>query len=148
MVYKWKIPGIYKVDAQVAGDELSRMYQEHGRLDSAQIVEGSRSESSPLHPVFEWDDAVAAEKYRITQAYDLFRAIVTIEEAPDNGPVEVRAFVHAQQSYHPMSVVTVNDGYMDELLEAAKKELVTFKRKYENLTALRPVFQAIDQLAS
>lgn len=71
MVYKWKIPGVIPVDAQTAGEELQRIYQEKGGLNPSDIVEESRHDSAPLHPCFEWDDETAAEKYRQTQAMQL-----------------------------------------------------------------------------
>jgi hypothetical protein len=48
--------------AKLAGD---------GRLTPDQVVKDARKETSPLHGEFEWDDSVAAHKYRIEQARDL-----------------------------------------------------------------------------
>ena len=88
---------------------------------------------------------MAAEKYRCVQAAGLIRAIVTVEEL--NGkPQEIRAFVHVQQSFHPLSVVVTDQDAVAELLEDAKKEAAAFRRKYETLEALRQVIEAIDDL--
>ena len=145
MVFQYKVPNLYPVSAQTAGEELTRIYQEQGKLEPEQIVAESRSVASPLHPVFEWDDEVAAEKYRCVQAAGLIRAIVTVEEL--NGkPQEIRAFVHVQQSFHPLSVVVTDQDAVAELLEDAKKEAAAFRRKYETLEALRQVIEAIDDL--
>lgn len=145
MTYAFKINGIYPVTAQTAGEELQRIYARRGSLRPADIVDESRSEDAPLHPCFEWDDAKAAEKYREGQAYKLVQAITTVMET-DSGPSPVRAFVHVEKDYHPIQVVLSSEERTRELLQTALRELISFKAKYNTLSALRRVFAEIDQL--
>lgn len=145
MIYQWKVPGIVPVDAQVAGKELSRIYDKHGQLSPADIVNESRDESAPLHPCFEWDDAAAAEKYRESQAADIVRLICTVSEETQE-PTEVRAFVHAQKAYHPIKVVLEDRDMREELLRTAMMELAAFQKKYNTLAELGPIFDAIEQV--
>lgn len=145
MVFQYKFPGLYPVDAQTAGEELERIFKTPGKLDPANIVNESRDESAPLHPIFEWDDTKAAEKYRETQAETLMRSVVTIVDTP-HGPQEVRAVVNVQQTYTPIHVVLESREQTDILLETALKELKAFQKKYATLSALQGVFAAIDQL--
>ena len=147
MTYKWKLPGVIPVDAQTAGDELERIYQERGELNPADIVEESRSEDAPLHPCFEWDDQTAAEKYRESQASLIIRSIVTVADGR-NEPQEVRAYVHVENTYRPVSVVVESRDYMEELLKTALLELAAFQRKYNALSSLRPVFEAIEKVSA
>ena len=144
MIYQWKIPGLIPVDAQVAGEELDRIYTDRGRLDVEDVVDESRPESAPLHNCFEWDDAVAAEEYRKTQAGMIIRHITTIVETENHDPVPVRAYVHAQESYRPIQVVIHKEDMKLEMMRNAMRELDSFKNKYETLESLRPVFEAID----
>lgn len=146
MIYKWKLPGLIPVDAQVAGEELQRIYHEKGTLNPVDIVDESRDSAAPLHPCFEWDDVVAAEKYRQTQAQMIVRSIVTIQESDKKEPQEVRAFVHVQESYHPISVVIGSKEQMEELLASALSELKAFQRKYNSLVELSLVFDAIEKV--
>lgn len=147
MVYRWKLPGVIPVDAQTAGEELSRIYEERGGLNPAEIVDESRDAKAPLHPCFEWNDAEAAEKYRQSQAALIIRSIVTVEESP-LGPQEVRAFVHVQENYHPISVVVNNEERMSELLKMALMELAAFRKKYASLEKLAPVFESIEKVSA
>mgnify|MGYP001859559021 CR=1 FL=1 len=147
MTYQWKIPGIIPVEAQKAGEELDRIYKKKGRLEPSDIVEESRSATSPLHSCFEWDDQKAADKYRESQAMLIVRSIVTVQESP-KGPQQVRAFVHTEQSYKPISVVVNSEKQMSALLETALSELRAFKRKYETLRELSPVFDAIEEVGA
>ena len=142
MIYQWKIPTV-PVSAQTAGEEFERIYRERGKLDPADVVNESREETAPLHPCFEWNDEIAAEKYRVTQAGNIIRALVTVEEAADTSS-ETRAFVHVRRDYHPISVVVNDKDMMSELLESAEKDLMAFKRKYSELRQLSQVLSAID----
>lgn len=149
MIYQWKLPGLIPADAQTAGEELDRIYRKHGQLDPKDIVDESRDTDAPLHGCFEWDDAVAAERYRMRQAGDIVRAIVTVPEGTGEQERQaVRAVVHVQGVYLPFSVVFSDEEKMQELLTTALKDLAAFKKKYHDLAALAPVFSAIDEVSA
>lgn len=148
MTYQWKLPGLMPVPAQTAGEELERIYQAHGAIDPAFVVDESRPESAPLHPCFEWDDHIAAEKYRQNQARMVIRSVVTVQETHSGQPVSVRAFVQTETEYKPISVAMSSEEQMEELLGTALQELSAFRRKYAVLSALMPVFSAIDQITA
>ena len=143
-MYQFKIPGLFPVSAQTAGNELRRIYADKGKLDPSDIVDASRPETAPLHPCFEWDDAVAAEKYREVQAGNLVRSITVVAESPSAGPVEVRAFVSVCETYRPFVEVVDSEAQMAELLQRALEELRTFERKYACLSELSSVFREIE----
>lgn len=55
--------------------ELNRMSKANGgKITPEALVAAARSEDSPLHSYFEWDNDVAAEKYRMMQARTLLRS--------------------------------------------------------------------------
>lgn len=92
------------VNAQTAGEELDRIRQEHGTLEPGTVVDESRPEAAPLHPAFEWDDPVAAEKYREHQASHLIKQVRVVVQPRDPQPV-----VHARADipegeYQPLPV--------------------------------------------
>lgn len=143
MTYQWKVPGIMPVDAQTAGNELQRIYERDGVIEPETVVAESRTPSAPLHSCFEWDDEKAAHKYRITQAQNIIRAIVVVDEAKQP---ETRAFVNVQREYHPVSVVVRNPEKREILLQNALNELRWFERKYNTLHELSNVFAAIEEV--
>ena len=63
---EWRIKGIYKADAQKVADEIGDK-----KVTPQEILEKARDETSELHKCFEWDDSVAAERYRLQQAGNL-----------------------------------------------------------------------------
>ncbi|MEY8313484.1 hypothetical protein AALA61_16315 [Oscillospiraceae bacterium 42-9] len=95
MVYDWKrnMP----IRAQAAGEYLETLEQAHGEITPKIVLDSARLESSLLHPCFEWNDGVAAEKYRETQARFLIRNLVVKVEQADSPPQAVRAYVNVAQ---------------------------------------------------
>ena len=148
MVYQFKLPGLYPVSAQTAGEELHRIYTDKGQLKPADIVDESRPEEAPLHSCFEWDDETAAEKYREVQAGQIIRSVVVVQEEKQRPQVEVRAFVSVQKTYRPIEVVVNSEEQMLELFNSALSELKAFERKYANLKQFPALFDEIHKLTA
>lgn len=150
MVYQYKTGYFSKVPAQVAGEEINRLYSA-GKSSPKDIVDASRPEDAPLHPAFEWNDSVAAELYRQDQARCLVRHIVTVKEVENEEPVYVRAFFKIdpeESTYEPTFVIMSDEEKKKRLLELAKNELKQFKTKYNTLKELAKVMKAIDETIS
>ncbi len=60
--YSWKYGNSFS--AQMVGEQFEAIEKRDGTLTKAAIVDAARSEDSPMHGMFEWDDAVAGELYR------------------------------------------------------------------------------------
>lgn len=146
MIYKFAAGSVHCVSPEVAGPILNRMGEE-GRLTPKNVVNEARPEESPLHPEFEWDDAIAAEKWREKQAQLLIAHTIIVNEE-DEKPEPVRAFyVTVEKShYEPINAIMKDEAKKNVLLENAKRELIAFKKKYKTLNELAKVFDAIDQL--
>ena len=78
--YAWTPRAHVGVPADVAGRELSRMAK-GGEITARAVLDAARPEESPLHPAFEWDDAVAAELHREEQARLMLRSIRIVRDA-------------------------------------------------------------------
>jgi len=136
--------------AERYGPHLGALQDAEGVIDPASVVEDARSLSSPLHDAFQWDDGVAAEKYRLHQARRLLASIeVTIEEDPEaNEPQTVRAFYHVEtpehaRSYVALETVQANKSYRDQVVEDALRRLRLWRDRFDQYSELRPVTQAI-----
>ena len=139
MVYEWKMPGLYDIPAQTAGEELDRIYEEKGELQARDVVNESRPKTAPLHPLFEWDDPKAAELYREQQARNIIQCVVTVQETKSKEPVTVRAFVHVAESYRPTRVVLTEKSLSDELVERARQDMEAFRKRLLVFSGLQPV---------
>lgn len=151
MVYEWKVNGIYKTDANVAGKVLEELNNTIG-LTNENLVNASRPEDAPLHNEFEWDDTIAAEKYRNVQAGKMINLLaVRIEEQNDE---PVRAFytlnakIGSGGNYDNIRKIMVDSEKKERLLDIALRELKQFKEKYKMLNELAVVFEAIEEVAN
>lgn len=154
---KYSIKDGFKVNhkyAQSAG-EIMRELEAENRLTAKELVDVSRPEDAPLHDYFEWDNEIAAEKFREEQGRYLIRAIVEVEE-PDDMPDTVELTVvtksfynigtNDENYYHINTIVRENDK-AQQLLETAIRELRQFERRYEIIRdKLAGVFEVIDRL--
>lgn len=143
--YKWKVDGFYKVDANTVGELISQL----DVISPEAVLDLARPEDSPMHSMFEWDDTVAAEKYRLSQARGIIQHITIVKGHPRSEPIQVRAFVstgHRNSIYRPITaVVTEMDSYA-KLLSDAKLELQAFKNKYKDLVEFKELFELIDNI--
>lgn len=56
--------------------EIERIRVMHGGILQAEdVLEEAKNPASPLHPMFEWDNAAAAHQYRLDQARALIREV-------------------------------------------------------------------------
>ena len=141
----WKIKGLYKADAEAVYSEITALGDS---FSPEQIVEAARDESSELHKCFTWDDTIAADNWRKHQARILVAQLVVRTETADNQPVAVRVIAstaHRNEFAPVVKLVKDEQDYAD-LLARAVNELKAFQRKYEVLTELREIFEAIDEL--
>ena len=150
MKVMWKDGFRANVSAQVAYDTIHYLYQQ-GKKTAKDLVDASRPDDAPLHSMFEWNDSVAAEKYREEQGRSIIRHIVEVPETEEEkGTVPiVRAFfqIDSESSdYEPTYVIMSDEEKRKRLLQVAKSELQQFKVKYASLKELAVVFEAIDQV--
>jgi hypothetical protein len=86
--------------------ELDKLYEKHGTISTDLVIHAASNKKHPLHQYFEWDDSVAARKYRETQALQMIMAskmVVVLEQQAAGPPrivgtgeaTEVRKLVNA-----------------------------------------------------
>lgn len=148
MIAKFKagFEGFYKgVDPQVVAEEIIEIGE---TATPKQILEKARDEETELHKCFEWDDSIAAEKFRIQQARQLVSFLVIREEkVPEDRP-EIRFFYKTDNSrnegYKQTRLIIQQEDEYKKLLEQAWRELKTFKAKYSCLKELQEIFELIN----
>lgn len=123
--------------------ELKRIEEEqNGLIQPKDVVDAARSESSPLHNVFEWDDSVASEKFRMMQARVLMNQ-VKVELVGRRVPAYMSATVSVesvpQKGYVNSERLLTDDQIHSQALASAAKELEHWRRKYNHLLELKPL---------
>lgn len=128
--------------------ELDRIREKYdGVLPPEKVVDEAATVESPLHDYFDWEDTVAARKWRVEQARHLIRAHVTIVGDLSDG-IKTRAYVSLSSDrgngYRAIADVLSNDDMRAELLSDALKDMERFAQKYRVLGELAVVFKAMD----
>jgi len=145
MIYQFKSGSFIRADAQIAGEMCERL-AEQGTLTPRSLLDANRDENAPLHNCFEWDDNAAAELYRESQARHIINCLCVVSKEKE----PVRAYFNIVSSespgYQHVNTIMQKQDDTERLLEMALKELEAFKRKYNQLRQLAPVFNALDSL--
>lgn len=92
--YKWKETwGGFRptVPVEAAITVFETVENTYGKLTAKNLLKYSENPKSPLHTMFEWDDSVAATRYRIEQAGKIINN-VQITIVSDGKPREVGAY--------------------------------------------------------
>lgn len=129
--------------------ELQSIRKRHRRLTPKIVLEEARDEAHPLHDRFEWDDAVAGEAYRLTQARELImRVKMRREDAPDAKPIRrfyaIRAADSDEYTYDDIEDI-LQDGFRRKLLlNEMRRRLDELEQQYG---ALQEFWSSIQKLA-
>lgn len=149
--FSWKVNGLYHVDAATAGKVFQEIEDSGVDLTPQAVVDASRDEDAPLHNAFEWDDDIAAEKYRCSQAQAMLRNLViskVTDEEEREGKGEVRAYVSGpggNNVYRTIQATLKNEVWKAHLLMTARREMEQFLAKYRRIEELATVVNAIDE---
>lgn len=146
-----------EVDAQAAGEHLEelrdKLNAEGKRMTPELVVEDARNESSPIHKAFDWDDTVAAHKHRLAQARQLENSLRVEIIRGEREVKHVIAFVNVQspkinesgevvseRHYEPIKIVLNDPILMQQMLENARKDLMSWYNRYEVISELAREF--------
>jgi len=155
---------------------LNTIAQRHdGALTPEIVLEEATNESHPLHSVFEWNDSLAAHQYRLSQAAMLIRTVkIKVQIAP-NEERWTRAFLNVRDPEDDTSedeqleqdetgtvaeahrgrkrgfYTSLHDAlkvpaYKEQLLDDARRDLESFRRKYSTLTQLSGLIESIEEV--
>ena len=137
----WRIQGYYKADAQKVAEEIG-----FGKFTPMEVLEKAKDETTELHKCFEWNDSIAAEKYRLEPAKNIIRMLVYEKETKEQAVVRYYAKTETKHVYQPTKQFLVQEDEYQGLLRRALAELEAFKNKYHTLTELENIFEAMEMI--
>jgi len=132
-----------------ARKELTSLREElGGTLRPIDVVNFARDSKTALHSYFDWDDSKAAEKWRLHQA----RMFISVKFSTIQSGLKtykVKTFISLREDRGNVSyrgiVDVLNDPVKREsMLDQAKVELKSIKKRYEVLHELASIWDAID----
>lgn len=160
-VMKTKIvfsPKKYSVkDSRVIASELKRIQREQSVITPKTVVSIAANKKSPLHKYFEWEDTIAAERYREWQARQLI-ASVYIVDGNDENAVPLRAFVAlrpeedetddfmAERGYVSTPSIAGKQSYQLQVLAYARAQLTGWRNRFGAYREFFGVVKEIDKI--
>lgn len=140
---KWRVDNLFKADANKCYAEILELE----RITPEKVLERAKDENSELHKCFEWNNDVAAEKYRTIQAGNVIRMLYIEPKSEDAPPVRVLSRT-SDTVYQPTRIFLTNTTEYEDLLKRALSELESFRKKYETLSELEQLFEQIDLITA
>lgn len=156
-----------KVKAQEVGKVLESIEESGNAVTAQSFLDASRDEDSPTHEMFEWNDSIAAEKFRLTQASNIICHLEVTEEYYESVPTEIelieqtiepndsrffksayvntakRSSVATKANYVPTSVALSDEQLRIQVIDNALMSLHAFEKSYSFLEEMVLVIDAI-----
>lgn len=128
------IKGAAKANPQKIGEALTKIADAaKGRLTPKAVVETARDSKNVLHKFFDWDDQIAAGKWRLDQARTLIRAIRIEEDDAEPVPAFLSAQDGGGMAYHTHAAVQSSADLQLAVLKGAERDLAAFEKRYREL---------------
>lgn len=153
--YHWKNGFRYAnlADANDVQVELERVRKKNdGELSPNSVIDAAKAKRSKLHRFFTWDNSEAAHQYRLVEARRVIQSIEVVRsEAPEVGATREWQTRRAKSNpkevvYDRMDEVLKDPEARTELLSRALSELLSIRRRYQQLQELSIVFRQLDDL--
>ncbi len=153
--FVWKAGTQFPVDAQIAVDTIHGLQKSLGKcsITAKELLDASRGTDAPLHSCFEWNDSVAAEKYRVEQARHIISSIEIrfVETDTPEHFKQTRYLLNiapvapkSQGQFVTVDVAFSNEQYRAAILKNAFRELRAFQTKYRKYQELSVLFKVIE----
>lgn len=130
-------------EAQEVGEFIEQAFPT-GVLNAEDLVRVAENPATPVHRYFEWDDAKAANAYRVSQARHILRAIVTRvndHEIPSFHSV----LIDDERSYASLDQCVNAPSLWNQVLQKALDEAEIWAERYKSYQELAPIREAIEE---
>ena len=141
-----------RISASAVSSEIDKLAKKNrGSITPTIIVEAARDEESPLHQIFDWDDEVAAEQWRLHSARHMLNHLVVRVAMSDGTNEHVKAYHCVSSSvvdndessigrvYLPLSTAMSSASVMAAIVSGALAELAGWQRRYGHYVELKQV---------
>jgi hypothetical protein len=131
-------------------DEILKVKKEKGLLAET-LLEHAKDKNSKLHNLFEWDNNLAAKKWRLQQARIIVNEIKVIVEnkeyyAFENISLQVGEDV--KREYYSRDEILTTPLLKESMVRKAYNTLLYWKEQYHNYVLFEPVIKAIESIES
>lgn len=155
VIYEFRKGSRINLDAKKTHLELEqiRLNNKDNQLKPEEVLEYARNNiDSELHKGFEWDMEKAAYQYNLQQARQIIYNIRIIKlddnKVNNTKKIEYIPYTHLDTIEGYKSTIEVYKNKIDyeQLKNQAYRDLLYWKKKYENIIEFENIFKEIDNL--
>lgn len=126
---------------KILEQECNRLFQTKGVLQASDLVAVASDDTHPLHDLFEWDDSLAAQKYREAQA----RILITVVRVETPSGNDLPKYVNVkflddkgnkQRGYVTLDLAMKEQTLKEQIISAALREVRHWESKYKDYQEL------------
>ena len=136
-IFSWKHTCYANADAQLVGEELEELEKSTEITNKSVLEYAKNKKKSEIYKCFDWDDKIAGEKWRLTQANQIIGSIsFVIEEEPIKKQkvyFSVKSDKEENRKFKNIKDILEDDEDYKALLNKARKEFETCRDNYDNL---------------
>lgn len=118
-----------------------------GQATAEDLLDYATPDDSPIHNLFDWNDANAAHRFRLDQARGWIRRVKVVFESTEDEQSEGRAFtaVYTEdeaplRTYMPTAAVMGTEDLAEQAMQEAYRGLQGWEKRYRYLNSF-PAFQ-------
>jgi hypothetical protein len=137
--YSWKLGHSRSVPAEVFGKILTETEAKEGFVTPQSIVTAAEPTNSPIHSLFEWDDAKCGIAWRLDQARQLIASIEIIPTEnlpPVRGWINIPPSTEEQQAYYHTDIIATDDDKKLRFLAQVNREFHSWKNRLDTYLAM------------
>lgn len=123
-----------------------------GELTPHLVVKEAKDKNSPLHEVFEWDNSIAGERFRVQQARELISCVI-VEVKFDHTSRDQKAFFSVKNTnenressrvYVTLNRVLTEPDLRKNVIADALREVEGWRIRYNQYVELGNIFKVIE----
>jgi hypothetical protein len=141
----------YKIGGMITPKVIKEIVtiQKSQGLTPTNLVERAKNKQSSLHNLFEWNDTIAGEKYRLHQAVNIINYI-EVEVKGDLFPryesvVITNGSGNLKREYYDNKQIISNEKLRKQMVQFALANLEGWKIKFQYYNELKPIVVSIDK---
>lgn len=132
----------FAVPAQVFGE----FYYALPKRTADEVVKAAKAAKSPLHKLFNWDDAAAAHEHRVLQARVMINSLQVEIITPKGKPGNVLAFIRGSKLGRDVPTLEATREELTASMMACWNDMLRFRKRYRGLEIASTVIDAIDDV--
>lgn len=144
--------------AQQVGEIIEGIMTQKGYVKPSDIIEVAKDPDNLLHKYFEWDNGVAGNKWRESQARRLLAtiSIEVISPQRDGTVMSTKAFANIKDGevnefgknnrYVFIEEVFSKENYKQQMVDSALREIKYWRDRYKEFSQFTPIVKAIDKV--